>query len=64
MLMKYDISQGVKKKPMEFPTAVLLVRHGSFHPIQSTVIRLDTSRIQMDKLIKKHHIQGDAFVDN
>jgi len=63
MMMKYDISQGVKKKPREFPT-VVLVRHGSFTPIQSTVIRLDTSRIQMDKLIKEHHNQGDAFVDN
>jgi hypothetical protein len=32
MMIKYGISQGVKKKPMEFPTGVLLFPPVSLYP--------------------------------
>jgi hypothetical protein len=34
MILKYDISQGVKKKPMEFSTLVLLFRQVSLYPFR------------------------------
>jgi hypothetical protein len=63
-MMKYDISQGVKKKTYGIFNPCSSISTGPFISVPSTVLRLDTGCIRMDKLIRGNPSGGKALFGN